>query len=490
MTEAETQHRMPARIWGRCMHLLRYTRSFTFGLTLVGMGILLAVMLLGQAGLARGITEEMQSEAAELLHAETRELSAALDQQPSSDYAQNLISAALTADRDGRLLIYFARIEPDKKETFLEGNMPVLPTLHPAKRGLVSFHLPADLPTAFHSESEGLGGKYLALALRHPKGYHMLLAYRMSHLQAVETRIGKRILAQSLLSLMLATLGSLLFTSVINRRLRSLNDTCRALTSGNLGARADTTGGNDEFDRLSQNFNQMLERIEHLVGSIRQTGDHLAHDMRTPLSRLRNTVAPLAEAEHEAGEIGQEALEQIDQLSSMLDAILLLARAEAGTLAIDRENLAIDPLLTDISEMFEPLAEASGHNVRCLPAPGEWHLLGQRQLLLLALSNLVDNAIKYTPEGSTITLRAEHGDHGFSLIVEDEGPGIPEHLREHAKQRFVQLDSSRHAGGAGIGMSFVTAVARLHGGQFVLGRVRPGDAMPGLRAELRLPAEI
>lgn len=449
-------------------------RSFSFWMTLAGFAILLATQLVGQFGLVRGIGDEVRRDALDLLYAQRQEIRSAIKRGQEA-HALNLITAALDADRDGRLLI---RLENAKGE-LLEGNLPAMPDLHRAHNGIERFSLPEDGPdeledTDFMRAHEG---NYLALLSQETPNYRLLIGYRMAHLDALEESVGRRAAAQLALAFLLAVLGSLAITAVILRRLRHLNATCQALAEGNLQARAPTRGSGDEFDRLSENFNAMLERIEGLVGAIRQNSDYLAHDLRTPLTRLRNTLAPIAETDERA----ERAIAQIDGLGATLDAILLLGRAEAGTLAFETEPVELASILEGVAEMYEPLAEARGQRLNHAPAALPM-VAGRRQLLAQALANLVDNAIKYTPEGGRIDLTAAVVEDHVELSVRDSGPGIPAELRDKAVERFVRLDPSRSTPGTGLGLSLVVAIARLHGGQ-----LRLEDADPGLRATLVLP---
>ncbi len=450
-------------------------RSFSFWITLACFGILLATQLMGQFGLVRGIGVEVRRDALDLLYAQRQEIRSALKRNQDA-HALNLITAALDADRDGRLLI---RLENVKGE-LLEGNLPAMPELHRTHGGIERFTLPEDGPDELEDSDfmRAHEGNYLALLSQERPDVRLLIGYRMAHLDALEQSVGRRAAAQLALALLLAILGSLAITTVILRRLRHLNHTCQALAEGNLQARAPTRGSGDEFDRLSENFNAMLERIEGLVGAIRQNSDYLAHDLRTPLTRLRNLLAPMVETEERA----ERAVAQIDGLSATLDAILLLGRAEAGSLAFETEPVIVAPILEGVAEMYEPLAEARGQMLMHAPQPLP-RVAGQRQLLAQAVANLVDNAIKYTPQGGRITLEARQNGNAIEIGVTDSGPGIPAALREKAVERFVRLDPSRSTPGTGLGLSLVAAIARLHGGQLRLEEAETG----GLRAMLVLP---
>ncbi len=454
-------------------------RSFSFWLALTGFAILLASQLVGQFGLVRGIGDEVRRDARDLLYAQRQEIRTALA-QGQEDYALNLITAALSADRDTRFLI---RLE-DAQGKMLEGNLPFVPELHHARSGIDRFSLPEDGPDE-QEDSEFMvqhQGDYLALSSEEGGHYRLLIGYRMAHLEALEQSITRRAAGQLALAFLLAVFGSLAITGVILRRLRHLNAACQALVGGDLKARVRTRASGDEFDRLSENFNAMLERIEGLVTAIRQSSDYLAHDLRTPLTHLRNNLAPLTESpEPEAARRARKALAQIDALGATLDAILLLGRAEAGTLGMEAEPVDVGPLLEDVAELYGPLAEAKQQTLQLeLDAPGS--VAGRRQLLAQAVTNLIDNAIKYTSEGGHILLRAAAVGGRLEITVEDDGPGIPPDSRVRAVERFVRLDPSRTTPGTGLGLSLVAAIARLHGGELRLEGAEPH----GLRAVISL----
>ncbi len=289
----------------------------------------------------------------------------------------------------------------------------------------------------------------------------------------------------------LALLGGWLMSAGIARRLDIINQVSREIMQGDLTRRVPSAGTGDDFDQLAENLNRMLERIEALMLSIRQVSDNIAHDLRTPLSRLRHRLELLrGSMRDEAARTEVEvAIGDADELLSAFNALLRIARIEAGSRRAAFADLDPLPLLRDVAELYEPLAAESRQAIEVEGAGGDsgndrgaCRLHADRDLLFQALANLVDNAIKHTPDGGRIRLRAHCTSEAVELSVSDDGPGIPAELRDKVLQRFFRIDESRAAPGHGLGLSLVQAVAQLHGATLSL-----EDAAPGLRVRLHLP---
>ncbi|MBV9330995.1 MAG: HAMP domain-containing histidine kinase, partial [Alphaproteobacteria bacterium] len=253
--------------------------------------------------------------------------------------------------------------------------------------------------------------------------------------------------------------------------------------AGDLSRRVPLTKTHDEFDVLAEKLNRMLDRIERLMSGVREVTDSVAHDLRTPLSRLRSRLETalrhLDPASGQQGEI-EAAVEETDRLIATFNALLLIAEADAGVAREAMTTVNITSVARDIVDLYAPLAEEKGLNIELLPSQ-EVTIDGNRSLISQALANLVDNAIKYTPSGGKVTVKAFETRGAATLTVADTGPGIPPSERLHVLERFVRLEESRHSPGTGLGLSLVAAVARLHDGHFTL-----EDNQPGLRAVLSL----
>ena len=270
----------------------------------------------------------------------------------------------------------------------------------------------------------------------------------------------------------------------VGRRVRAIAAVVDEVGAGDLARRAPIAGSGDAFDNLSARINLMLDRIGGLMGELRLLTDSLAHDLRSPVGRLRSRIerAMTVDDEAQRDALLGGVLAEADSLMRMLTTVLEIGRSEAMA---GRERFApVDPaeLIGELAEMYEPLAEEAGVALSQLCSGPLRPVAGHRQLLAQALSNLIDNALHYAAAGREISLFANAEDGALQLGVADRGPGIAPADEAEARRRFGRLDSSRSAPGAGLGLALVEAVAHLHGGTLHL-----EDNRPGLRATLRLP---
>jgi signal transduction histidine kinase len=271
--------------------------------------------------------------------------------------------------------------------------------------------------------------------------------------------------------------------------------------AGDLSERLPVGRSGDELDRLAENLNAMLERIEALMVGLKEVSDNIAHDLKTPLTRLRNRAEEaLAKANNETEyrEALERTIDESDSLISTFNALLMIARAESGQARDNMIDFDASEVAHSIHELYEPLAEDKGLTLGVEADTATVH--GNRELISQALANLVENAIKYgepVDSGSSddgapepkpdnrppdILIEARRADHGIEFSVTDRGPGIPDGDRQRAVERFVRLEASRTKPGSGLGLSLASAVATLHGGD-----LRLSDAHPGLRATLAIP---
>jgi signal transduction histidine kinase len=249
---------------------------------------------------------------------------------------------------------------------------------------------------------------------------------------------------------------------------------------GDLSQRLPVRDADDEINTLAREINTMLDKIEQLTLGMRTVLDSAAHDLRTPLNRLQST-AEGAMTQLAVGSPERRVLErvttEVDQMRSTLDALLRIALAETGTVA--REPVDLSELVASVVELYAPVSEERGIELESSVAPGA-QILGSRQLLAQALANLLDNAIKFTPDGGHIRVQLRGSGSEPEVIVEDNGPGIPADKREIVLGRRVRLDEARKFPGSGLGLSLVAAVTKLHGARLLL-----DDAAPGLRVSLK-----
>ena len=295
-----------------------------------------------------------------------------------------------------------------------------------------------------------------------------------------------------LIVLVLGLAGGFFVSRRVLRRVDAMTDTTKTIMQGDLGERLPVAGTGDEIDRLAENLNVMLERIEALMNGLKEVSDNIAHDLKTPLTRLRNRAEQaLRTARDESGyrTALEGTIEESDGLIRIFDALLMIARAESGQARENMTEFDAAEVARDICELYEPLAEENGLVLRADTKEAAL-LRGNRELVSQALANLVDNAIKYSAPkrdaaeagAPDILLGAGAEGDRILLTVADRGPGIPEADRLHVVERFVRLEQSRSRPGSGLGLSLAAAVARLHGGELIL-----SDNRPGLKTVIALP---
>jgi signal transduction histidine kinase len=292
--------------------------------------------------------------------------------------------------------------------------------------------------------------------------------------------------------IVLGLAGGLFVTRRVLRRVDAMTETTRTIMEGDLGERLRVTGSGDEFDRLAENLNQMLERIESLMHGLKEVSDNIAHDLKTPLTRLRNRAEQALRTSNNEPEYRaalEATIDESDALITTFNALLMIARAESGQARDNMSEFDAAEVAQAVCELYEPLAEEKGIALKvdaAEPVPAK----GNRELVSQALANLVDNAIKYAapckkahdvPPAEIAVGAANSGDR-ILLSVADRGPGIPEADRAHVVERFVRLEQSRSQPGSGLGLSLAAAVARLHGGELML-----ADNDPGLKCVIALP---
>ncbi|MCC7348747.1 MAG: HAMP domain-containing histidine kinase, partial [Variibacter sp.] len=286
--------------------------------------------------------------------------------------------------------------------------------------------------------------------------------------------------------------GGFFITRRVLSRVDAMSVTTNRIMDGDLSGRLPVAGTGDEFDRLALNLNAMLERIEALMHGLKEVSDNIAHDLKTPLTRLRNrSEAALRTAKSDADYRAalESTIEESDRLIQTFNALLMIARAESGQGRDPFSTFDAAEIARDVGELYEPVAEDKGLTLKVV-ADATAPLKGSRELVSQALANLVDNAIKYAapPPGGVngapaqVVVSAHGAGERILLTVTDNGPGIAEADRGRAVERFVRLESSRSEPGSGLGLSLAAAVARLHGGELTL-----EDNRPGLKAVISLP---
>jgi signal transduction histidine kinase len=455
--------------------LAKLFRATAFKLTLA----ILGVSAVG-AGLVLGIVawqviKLVDAETTQTIEAEANGLA----EQYEQGGVRRLGSAIDTRSREPGSALYLLTNSAGEP---LAGNIGQLP---PGVLDRVGF-----VDTTYEAADGSTKGKRaLARIFALPGGFRLLVGHDL----ADRARIGAvmvRALATSLIFLAgLAALGALFVARRVLRRIDAMNSSARAIMAGDLSQRLPVSGSGDELDRLALGLNEMLARIADLMAGLREVSDNIAHDLRTPLTRLRNHVeeALRQDADPSAYRTALErTIEESDGLIRIFDALLMIARAEAGADRAAMNPFDLGGVVTGVTELYEPLAEEKGFAMTVAVSPG-LTMTGNRELVGQAIANLIDNALKYGAADATACGRIDvaarrEGSH-VVIEVADHGSGIGNADRQRVFDRFVRLEGARSWPGSGLGLSLAAAVARLHGGA-----VRLEDNSPGLKVVVTLPA--
>jgi signal transduction histidine kinase len=460
---------VPRRVVGNAQRLLR-THAFRLAALyfLVFAASVLGVLLFVYWTSADFV--ERQTEAT--LDAEITGLAEQYAQRGLSGLVQ-IVAARSAGDRgDGMLYLV---TDPDGRP--LAGNIAAWPAGVPAHAGRLSFTTAARIKEKIETHS-AQGASFII-----PGRYRLLVGRDISDAAAFRNRVKVTLLWAGLVALAVGLLGGTAMSRNLLRRVEQVNRTSERVMAGNLSDRIPLDGTSDEFDQLAANLNRMLDQIERLMTAMREVTDDVAHDLRTPLSRLRVRLE-LALLGGTGGSAQTEAIrsaiEEADRLLATFNALLSIAELESGTRRDESEVLDLSEVARSAAELYEPVAEEKGFVLSVVAAPGV-RVRGSRHLLSQALANLLDNALKYA-NGGEIQIRVLHGEGRAALEVIDRGQGIPEAERETVFNRFVRLERSRSTPGNGLGLSLVRAVMRRH-----RGTVELADNRPGLRVRLEFP---
>jgi len=313
--------------------------------------------------------------------------------------------------------------------------------------------------------------------------FNLLVGQGMKDLTTLKALVGRALIGGLLLTLALGLIGGYMLRQTLRSRLSSINQISRKIMLGDLRKRIDTRGTGDEFDELATNLNSMLDQIEHGMEGVRRVSDNIAHDLKTPLARLKNRVEELKI--RIAGNIEQEAavdqiIHEADGLLATFNALLRIARIEYSEQRKDFKAVDINSILYDLQELYEPLIEEKGQSL-VVEITKPMIIPADRDMLFQAFANLLDNAIKYTPEQGAIAIKSFKEGRKWHIEISDNGPGIPTEEHEKVVQRFYRLDQSRTTPGSGLGLALVFAVLKVH--QLTLSFA---DNDPGLKVRISI----
>ena len=440
-------------------------RSTSFRLTLaVSLSIFCAFTLLG-AGVYLAVSALLDKDAREVVRADAAGLSGLYRQSGRGQLLDEIRDrVAEPEDPDAVYAVL------DARGKVLAGNFSRLPRW-PASQRWVEFR-----------DIDGDGNpRVIASLQRLSDGSTLLTGVRASSQDGFLALMLRAALAALIVAALVGVLIGWLTARWVGMRLRALDATVARVGEGELGLRVRSDGSGDAFDQVARRFNAMLDRIEVLVGGVRHATDHIAHDLRTPLTRLRNRLDALRRRERAVapGEL-DDAIGETDQLLQSFGALLRLSRIEAQAPAGDGPEVRIDALAGDALELYAAVAAERGIALRGDLAEVVVH--GDADQLFQMLANLLDNAVKFSPHGGEVALQVAAGQEHVLILVRDQGPGIPESEHGRVFDRFERLDAARGTPGTGLGLSLVRAIVQRHGGVIAL-----DDGRPGLAVRIALP---
>jgi signal transduction histidine kinase len=310
-----------------------------------------------------------------------------------------------------------------------------------------------------------------------PNGYFLAIGREQADVQALSAVVSRAFLLAGLGSGILAIIGGIVVGSGFLRRIETINRTIEGIIAGKLSQRVPGSETKDELDRLAANLNRMLDRIQDLMREVRQVSDDIAHDLRTPLARLRQKLESMLA--HHGGDERQRAelqaaIGDMDDLLATFAALLRIAQIESGARTAEFADVDLSALVHSIADAYEPVAEDQGQRLERRIAPGA-RIRGDRQLLTQLVANLIENALRHAPGSPVVEIGLEQGADGRPvLVVADHGPGIPADEQDKVFRRFYRVEHSRTTPGSGLGLSLVAAVAALHGLDALVEDNRPG----------------
>jgi signal transduction histidine kinase len=448
--------------------LTRILRSASFRLPLI-----YAVLFMVSAGALFATvyytaTAAMQNDMAAVLRTEALQLTEIHRRNGLSGLADQI---ARRMNFRTRGPIFYLLQAPNRR--VVVGNLPGMPPVN----GVIDFVPKPDAAEAEAEQPPKLTGYGLTLS----DGSFLLVAQDANRLTDMQHAIVRAFAWAGGLTLLLAIAGGAWLGNTFLRRIDAITRTSNAIMEGDLSARIPVRGTHDEIDQLVTSLNAMLSRIQQLMDGLRQVSSDIAHDLRTPLGRLRQHLEDARDRAKSTADYDKAtvaAIEEADGLLETFSALLRIAQVEAGAQRSAFAELDFSALVRSIGEAYQPAAEDSQHRLLIQIEDGI-NFVGDRQLLAQLISNLVENALHHTPAGTTVSLGLRKRGVGFEAEVADDGPGVPQDEHTKVFDRFYRLDRSRSTAGSGLGLALVKAIAGLHGLS-----VRLEDRKPGLRVVL------
>ncbi len=454
----------------------RLFRTTAFKLTAIFLAVftVFAAFLIGY--IARNTSEILKTQMVDSVEAELQSIEL---QYARGGPAWLARVVELRSAQPGASLYFVTDAEGDR----IAGNVETVPASI-LKSSQSAFQV---VPYMWRDEQGSKPHSALVRVFEFPDGVRVLVGRDVSEREALVGLVRRSLILTAALMVALGLLSWIFVSRRVLKRIDAITESSQRFVEGDLSGRLEVTGTGDEFDRLAESLNAMLARIERLMLGLKEVSDNIAHDLKTPLTRMRNRLERAltgGKSEPDYREALHATIDEADQLIRTFNALLLIARAEAGSSDTEFDSFDATEVARGVVELYEPVAEEAGVALR-LEENGPVMVRAHRELISQALANLVDNAVKYAGEGSetpevVIAVAGKNG--GSEFRVADNGAGIAEADRERATERFVRLEQSRSKPGAGLGLSLVSAVAQLHGGKLTL-----ADNSPGLVVILTVP---
>jgi signal transduction histidine kinase len=386
-----------------------------------------------------------------------------------SEYQQSGLGGLTAAVRERlssvKRRLFYAILDPDGRAVAGDGY-------------LAQFAGTADTGSApiKRSAGESETGMILVVTRGLADGMRLVVADNLDSVEDVQEVLLTAFLVALALAVLLGLAAGALFTGSLLRRVDGITRTAEAIIGGDLSRRIALAGSGDDFDRLSATLNAMLDRIGALLENLRQISNDIAHDLRTPLGRLRQGLEDAkmrASSESDYEQAIDHAIEEADGLLDTFSALLRIAQVEAGAQRAAFRMVDLSDVLRTVAEAYGPVIE-DARRWLATDIADAIAMTGDRELLVQLFANLIENALAHTPQGARILMRLSGGRHGAVAEVSDNGPGIPEKERDRVFQRFYRLERSRTTSGNGLGLPLVAAIVNLHGGKIELADNKPG----------------
>ena len=317
--------------------------------------------------------------------------------------------------------------------------------------------------------------------------YNLIVARDVSYENYLKERFFNTILSTSLLIIFLGLLGGYVLSRNFLNRISAINKTSSEIMDGDLSMRLPTSSNNDELNQLSLNLNNMLDRLNKLMIGMKDVSDNIAHDLRTPLNKIRTNLEVTLMSNPDLDsyqETLKEVIEDVDGVINTFNSLLAISRVDTGSVSLKKEKINIKSLIEDIIDLWEPLSEEKGVvlNNECKI---DLYLAGNKNLISQAISNLIDNSIKYGSDKNIVNVGSKKDKDNIIIWVSDTGPGIQDEDKEKVLDRFVRLDTSRNTTGTGLGLSLVASMIKFHKGNIELLDAKP----KGLIVKLQIPTQ-